>query len=87
MGEEDDVAVADVVVDADLAMGGVQLQVGDGVADGEPRHDGSELLSAAANVCWFWMDATVVARAHEELFYRSDQPAKEGVEVAARHAA
>lgn len=38
--EEDDVAIADVVVDADLAMGGVQLQVGDGVADGEGRHDG-----------------------------------------------
>jgi hypothetical protein len=28
-------------VDADLAVSGVQLQVGDRVADGEPRHDGS----------------------------------------------
>jgi hypothetical protein len=38
--EDDSVAVANVVVDADLAVGGVQLQVGDGVADGEPRHGG-----------------------------------------------
>lgn len=45
VGEDDDVAVADEVVDADLAMGGVELQVGDGVADGEPRHGGGRTRS------------------------------------------
>jgi hypothetical protein len=75
MGEEDDVAVADVVVDADLAMGGVQLQVGDGVADGEPWHDGSTENLKASYCCkrFSSLDATVTVvweRAHEELVYR-----------------
>lgn len=39
MGEDDGVGVADEVVEADLAVGGVELQVGDDVAEGESRHD------------------------------------------------
>jgi hypothetical protein len=42
VGEDDGVAVSDVVVDADLAVGRVELQVGDGVADGEPRHGAAD---------------------------------------------
>ena len=49
MGEDDGVAVADEVVDADPALGGVQLQVGDGVADGEPRHGGLRRATVTAN--------------------------------------
>lgn len=45
--EDDGVAVADVVVDLDLAVGGVDHQVGDGVADGEPRHP-----FPLATACW-----------------------------------
>jgi hypothetical protein len=45
VGEDDGVAFADEVVDADAAMGGVQLQVGDGVADGEARHGRCDALA------------------------------------------
>jgi hypothetical protein len=36
-------------VDADAAMGGVQLQVGDGVADGEARHGRCDALASSAS--------------------------------------
>jgi hypothetical protein len=49
VGEDDGVAFADEVVDADAAMGGVQLQVGDGVADGEARHGRCDALASSAS--------------------------------------
>lgn len=38
VGEDDGIAVADELVDSDLAVGGLQRQVGDGVSDRQPRH-------------------------------------------------